>query len=225
MVLDQIAESLQETKDSIGSKDNTRDMILDRNNEKLLIEENSTRVMTNTIGNSWIVGSTTNGIVGTNTGTQGGGQQVVGASGRSGEVVIRVINPNNNFREHFRDTTFKDTDALNTADWNTTLFRLAMTTKTDKSKAYNTIATSHTIFTNSKTVSKATFNATETKWGSDVIKYYLSADGGASWEEVTLGIEHIFTNTGTDLKFRVIFIGNGANNTYSEDINISYVAS
>ncbi|KKM91341.1 hypothetical protein LCGC14_1229520 [marine sediment metagenome] len=193
--------------------------------ESIGIEENSTRVMTNTLGEAWIVGSSTNGLVGANTATQSGSQQVVGGSGRSGEVVIRVVNPNNIFREHFRDIVFKDTDAPNKADWNTTLFRLVMTTKTSKKKAYSTITTSKTIFTDGKTVSKATFNCNETKWGNDVINYHLSTDGGSNWEEVTLGIEHIFTVTGTDLRFRVMFIGNGANETYLEDINIRYATS
>ena len=222
MVIEQMAESLQDTRDNIGAKDSTRDIILDRNNEKVLIEENSTRLFTNTIGHSFIFSHSVNGKFGTANGVDG--QQIVfGEAGRSGETIIRVVNPNNNFREHFRDTTFKHTDT--TADWNTTLFRLAMTTKTSKSKAYNTIAQSLSIFLDDKTISKAVFNANENKYGNDIIKYFLSADGGSNWEEVTLGTEHTFTNIGIDLRFRVIFIGNGANETYLEDIRISYVAS
>lgn len=211
-------------RDQLGNDPDTTFLLDADYYESVGVEEGATIVKTRDITNTWVVGSSTNAIVGEWTGTIGGKQLVVGKDDRD-IVVIRVVNPNDIFREHFRDTTFQDGDASNTADWNTTLFRLAMTTETAKDTAYNTIATSNTIFTDSKTITKATFNTTETKYGNDVIKYFLSADGGNTWEEVTLGTEHIFNTTGTNLKFRVIFIGNGANDTYIEDINIRYSAS
>jgi hypothetical protein len=224
MVFNEVTGSLQDTKDNIGAKDSTRDIILVRNNEEILLEENSTIVTRDTIGNSWIVGSSTNGLVGTNTGTQGGGQQVVGSSGRV-QTIQRVLNPNNTFREHFRDTTFQDTNEPNTAFWDTTNFRLAMTSSSDKTQAYNTIATSGIVFDDLARIVSATINATETKFGNDVIKYFLSNDDGVNWEEVTLSVPITFRIRGATaikLKFKVIFIGNGANATYIEDVIISY---
>ena len=48
---------------------------------------------------------------------------------------------------------------------------------------------------------KATLTANDTLNGQ-TITYQLSADGGVHWEDVTLGVEHIFTNTGNDLRWR-----------------------
>ena len=221
-----LLDSLQETKDNIGARDSTRDIILDRNNEQVLMEENSTIITGDSIGHSWICGSASNSIVGVNLNTEDGQQQVVGSAGRI-TTVMRVLNPNNTFREHFRDNTFLDTDENNTANWNTTLYRLAMTTATDKKRAYMTMAVSRRIWFDAKICTRATFNADETLWGNDDVKYYLSADDGkeGSWEEVKLGIEHTFATQGNKLKFRVLFSGNGANETYIENIRISYTTT
>ncbi len=191
--------------------------------ESVGVEGGPAIVQGNTYGNSWIVGSSTNGIVGVNTGTEGGGQQVVGASGRV-LTTVRIVNPNNVFHEHFRDTDFKDTDEPNTADWNTTLFRIAMHTSDDHNQAYNTISTFKSIFLNVQTIIRATLNATETRWNpNDKIAYFLSSDGGSNWEEVTVGIEHVFINQGQDLRIKVVFFGNGGASTYIEDPQVSYV--
>ncbi len=224
MVIEQLAASGQDTRDNIGARDSTRDIILDRNNEKILMEENSTIITGDSIGHSWIVGSPSNGIVGANLNTEDGEQQVVGAAGRV-TTQIRVINPNNTFREHFRDTTFKD--GTITADWNTTLYRLAMTTATSKKRAYVTQAVSNRIWFDAKICTRAVFNADETLWGNDNITYYLSADDGneGSWEEVQLGVEHIFATQGNKLKFRVVFSGEGVAQTYIENIRISYTTT
>lgn len=221
-----VIDSTQETKDNIGARDSTRDIIVDRNNEKLLGEENSTVIEGLSLGNSWIVGSPSNGIVGANLNTENGSQQVVGSDGR---VVtdVRVINPNNTFREHFRDTAFLDTTQNNTANWNTTLYRLEMTTAASKKRAYVTMSTSKRIWFDAKIATRAIFNADETLWGNDDVKYYLSADDGkeGSWEEVQLGVEHVFRTQGNKLRFRVMFTGNGRSQTFIENIRISYTTT
>jgi len=193
-------------------------------NQTIQMVELSAVISGSGIGHSTICGSSTNGIVGVNTNTEDGLQQVVGGAGR-GQAVQRVVNPNNTFREFFRDTDFKDTDEVATADWNITLFRIAMTTSTDKQIAYNTVVTSKSIFFNAQTVFKVTVTAKETKFGNDLIKYYVRADNDSDWEEVTKGIEYTFKKPGVDLRFKVILIGNGANDTYLEELNISYTAS
>ena len=217
MGFDTITTAGQETKDNIGARDSTRDILLDRNNEQILIEENSTIVKKNTIGLSFILGHSTNGKLGTQ-----GTQPVLGESSRV-LTLEKVVNPNNTYREHFRDNTFES--AATTAVWNTTLFRISMSTSTDHLGVETTNATSKEIFKDGKTITKALFNATETKFGSDSIVYALSADNGDNWENVTLGETYTFTNTGTTLLFKVAFIGNGGVDTYVEDIVISYVAS
>ncbi len=190
--------------------------------EELGVEEQSTRVSTKTLGNAWIVGTTTNAIVGTNTGTQGGGQQVVGGSGRV-TTLQRVVNPNNTFREHFRDDTFKDGSGGNTASWDVTNYRLAMSSVDDQGQVYNTVATFGEIFLNSQVVLRATVNCTETKFNpNDVIKYFLSANGGSDWEEFTLGVEKSFGTTGQDLRLKILFFGNGGLQTFVEDLSVEY---
>ncbi len=212
-------------RDQLGNDPDVTFFLNTDYSESIGIEENSTTISGESLGNSWIVGSPTNGIVGTNLSTEGGGQQVVGSSGRA-LAIIRVVNPNNIFREHFRDTDFKDSPT--TADWDTTNFRIAMTTATSKKRAYTpTVATFKSIFLNQETITKVTIDTDETKWGNDVIKYYFSSDGGreGSWEEVTMGIEHTFKVQGADLRLRIVFSGNGANQTYLENIRISYTTT
>ena len=188
--------------------------------EELGIEEQSTRAFTMTLGNSWIVGSSTNGIVGTNTATMGGGQQVVGEDGRV-TTLQRVVNPNKRYNEHFRDEDFKSTPF--TADWNTTSYRLACNTATSHAAAYNTVATSGRIAYNDGEVARAVITSDETKYGGDIIKYFLTNDGGTTWKEFTKGVEGIFTGLGNeDLRFRIVFLGNGGASTYVENVRVSY---
>lgn len=84
------------------------------------------------------------------------------------------------------------------------------------------IVTSKSIFLNNETVTRATLNANETKVGEDSFTYFLSADGGSNWEQVSRGTEYAFQNTGTDLRFKVLGVGTGGSNTYIENLIISY---
>src|SRR3990167_8453574 len=112
-------------RDQLGTDPDTTFFLNANYTEDVILEDNSAIVSTSTLGHSWIVGSTTNGIVGTNTATEDGQQQVVGSAGRV-TTIQRIVNTNNTFREHFRDTTFQ-TYPL-TANWDTTNFRLSMHT-------------------------------------------------------------------------------------------------
>ena len=213
----------QSTSDNLNPADSTVPL-LKKTDEVLKLREVASIISTQTIGNSWIVGSSTNALVGTNTGTQGGGQQVVGSDGRGNSIITNVVSPNNVFRERFKLTQFKDTDEPNTADWDTTNFRLAMNTSSDQSRVYNTVANFKSIFLNSQTIIRATVNSTETRYtAGDLIKYWLSADGGTNWQEFTKGVEGTFTTQGTDLRLRVIFLGQGGAETYIEDVQVSYI--
>jgi len=216
----------QDTKDNIGASDTTRNILFLRNKETVFLEENSTIIKTNTIGHSFVLGHSVNGVLGSPALGVDGIQVALGDQNRT-LTLVRVVNPDNKFREHFRDVTFKDTDETNTADWNITLFRLAMTTATDQGTIYNTIATSKTVFTNDdEIVITATVSADETKaFANDQILYFLSADGGVTYEAVTIGIEHQFINTGTDLRFKIMFIGNGANLTFIENLKVNYIVN
>ena len=216
------------TKDSAAIRDqlgNDPDTVFFLNadyDENIGIDELSTVISGKTLGNSWIVGSSTNGLVGTNTATEGGGQQVVGGSARV-ETIKRIVNPNNTFREHFSDTIFKDTNSPNTANWDTTNLRLAMSDSGNHSTTYNTIATMLTTFLNEETVLTATIFANETRWNpNDLIKYFISADGGNNWQEFTIGVKQSFNFIGQDLRVKIVFFGNGAGDTYIEDLQVEY---
>ena len=202
----------RETREAITIPDDTKDTEFNLANELIYFEEGATIVKRDTYASSFILGSSSNGILGTST---------LGASGRV-ESILSVTSPNNRFREHFRDTTFKS--GANTADWNTTLFRLAMSTSSNHATAYANIATSSSIALNDGTVSRVTVRATESRWNlNDIIQYFITADGGNNWKEVSLNTDTTLTYTGTDLRFRVIFIGNGGSETYIEDLTVEYV--
>jgi hypothetical protein len=61
-------------------------------------------------------------------------------------------------------------------------------------------ATSLSIDYNNGTITKAKMTVT---YSGGPIGTYLSADGGTTWEEVTSGVLHYFTVTGTDLRWRI----------------------
>lgn len=223
MVLSESMQFNQNTSDNLNPADSVVP-ILKKSDETIRLIEKSSILSTNTIGHSFVLGHTTNGVLGVANGVDG--QQIVlGEAGRSGLVVLYVVNPNNTFKEMFKTTTFKDTSSPNTAYWDTTNFKLVMANSNDQTLIYNTVATSSSIFLNLQTITKATIYATETKFGNDRILYYLSADGGSHWEECTLGTEHIFTTTGQDLRVRIVFVGIGASSTYIENLETSYVVS
>ena len=85
--------------------------------EEVNIDINQTyKAYTREIDNSWIVGTSTNAIVGTWTGTSGGGQLVVGPTNNT-KVTTSVTSTNNAFLELFDSEYFKDN--LSTATWGT----------------------------------------------------------------------------------------------------------
>jgi hypothetical protein len=53
---------------------------------------------------------------------------------------------------------------------------------------------------NNGTITTATLTAT-VSYGD--YTYYLTADGGSHWEQVTNGVAHTFTDTGTDLRWKI----------------------
>ena len=116
----------------------------------------------------------------------------------------------------FFSTTLKDSST--TADWNTTLKRLAMTSDTSKSKVYNTMALTKRLTEHGKSISSITITADETIWGNDLIKYFISSDDGTNWEEVTVDVAYTPQFLGNQLKIRVVFIGNGANETWLDNL-------
>lgn len=178
----------------MGTYDSTRQIVFKRVSEKVLLEENSTVIWTHTYGHSWIVGSSTNGIVGTNTNTQDGLQQVVGGAGRV-LTKVYVVNPNNTFREHFCDTSFEDSSST-TANWGGVVGECSFVS--------GDVAQSLTIAKDGNNFSRAIIYVDD----DSNVSLYLSADGGSNWESVSNGVWHSFTNVGDDLRFKIVASGN-----------------
>jgi len=192
----------KENTEALMIEDDTKDIVINRINEKINCEEGATVVSKETLGHSWIVGSSTNGLVGTNTGTEDGEQQVVGGAGRV-TTISSVTSPNDSYRERFYDTTFKD--ASTTADWGSTPGQLDMTD--------TEIAVSSSIAYNDGTISHATISLSILSGDEDDLAVELTSDG-TNWESVTINTQHDFTDTGTDLRFKL---------TASSTVSISLV--
>ena len=137
-------------------------------------------------------------------------------------VVYRVINPDNEWRELIRSDLFKDSNT--TATWDTSNHRWTFTS--------GQILQTKSIFKNdTETITKATLKILSSNiTNSSNLTFYLSADGGSSWEEVTNNEEHSFTNTGTDLRLKIVASGNAQIDIEDSEgtstlIKVSYVTA
>ena len=113
-----IFELNQSTKDNLGTPDDTKNTILVAIlPEYCHIEEGPTLLYRNTIGSSFVLGKSTNAILGTT--------ELGMASDYVSDIRERVVNPKNTFHEHFRFTTFNDsgvtTGTFDTTDYNVQL--------------------------------------------------------------------------------------------------------
>ncbi len=75
----------------------------------------------------------------------------------------------------------------------------------------------------SSNIIRATLAASDTKPSQTNIQYYLSADGGASWEPVTSGVELTLTNPSSDLRFKATLeTSNNLVSSSIQDLSLSY---
>ena len=84
---------------------------------------------------------------------------------------------------------------------------------------------SKSVYDSGGTITDATLNASGNVITNETATYYMSANDGDNWEIVTNGIEHSFTFTGRNLKWRVDFnmteTGYKNVSSYIESINIT----
>lgn len=75
-------------------------------------------------------------------------------------------------------------------------------------------------------VDSATLTTTQTDSPPDqTIDYYLSNNGGLAWEPVTLGVDHVFSTSGNDLRWRAVLHTTDSNFTpVIDDLTIDYSA-
>jgi hypothetical protein len=147
------------------------------------IENRYQQVLTQTVSgtNCFILGNADYGKLGT--GHLGSGD--IGA-----ETTAYLRQFENSYSETFYDTDFKD--ASTTATWNTSTKQLTFTS--------GQIGLSTSVDKNNGTITSATMTVTKS---SGTFTYYLSADGGSHWETVSSGVAHTFSNTGTDLRWKI----------------------
>lgn len=129
------------------------------------------------------------------------------------ETLSQRTHPNNVYAEDYYDDDLVDTGNT-TATVNTSAHSISFTTG-------ETFRSNPIFLYKTTTITKATLSIPSTQiTGSANLSFYLSADGGSNWESVTLGTQHTFTNTGSDLRIRI-----DASDTASIVFNDSFEAT
>jgi hypothetical protein len=196
MSIQKTSTNNQLTRDELSSEPDVQP-IYKVKSEKVIIELGPIKQSDNQAGHSFILGHTSNGVMGSPALGDDGSQVVLGEAGRS-ETVLNVFNVNKFFIERFNFTTFNATGST-TADWAVTTGLLEFTT--------GEVAVSKECAFNDGTITRATMNLTPVTGVTTDLTLELTADGGSNWESVTLSVEHTFTNTGNDLRFRLTASG------------------
>lgn len=186
---------LTKVKDQLGRPNDTT-FTTKRFKEPIKIRNTVFRVFTKTLGNAWIVGSSTNGLVGANTSTQGGGQQVVGGNGRV-QTLVQVSNKDKTYIDDFTTNMFKKSSTT-TADWDASSGKLKFTS--------GEVAESEPIAYKDGLITFATITIDLSTGSSSDLTVQLTADGN-NYETVTLGEKHSFTNIGETLQFKITSSG------------------
>jgi hypothetical protein len=112
------------------------------------------------------------------------------STGWTAEANNFISQYNNTYIETFFDNDFKS--ASTTATWDNANKWLSFTA--------GQIGQSTSIDYNNGTITTAKLTAT---LSSGTFTYQLSVDGGSHWETVTNGVSHSFTNTGTNLMWKI----------------------
>ncbi|MHA1243723.1 MAG: LVIVD repeat-containing protein [Candidatus Heimdallarchaeota archaeon] len=71
-------------------------------------------------------------------------------------------------------------------------------------------------------INRATLDAIDYIPAGSSIDYFMTADGGTHWEAVTPGVEHIFANSGNDLRWRAEITGPEDRSSHLYEITIEY---
>ena len=118
------------------------------------------------------------------------------------------------------DTTINK--GLTTADWDTSLERLKMSSSSNHNTFYNTVSKSVVLDTTMGNIPSIVTTWAEIKWGNDVIQIFINLDNNDDhWEEIQNNIEYTFINPGNQPRFMVVFRGNGGSETYIDDLVIT----
>ena len=122
----------------------------------------------------------------------------------------------------FKNTTFKHSSTTAYWDTSTYKYKLRMSTENDHTKHYATMAQTEILKYYPNKVEAVTLESNETKFGGDIIKYYVNLDNNdAHWEEVQLGTELTLAYPGQKLRVKILMIGNGGYDTYTDEVKIA----
>jgi len=198
-------------RDQLGRPVDTS-ITVKRFGETIVVEENATRVYTNTVGHSFILGHRFNGKLGETYLGMDGQQVGLGEQNRSGEVLVRVFNSNNTFIDHFTTTNFKNASATS-ADWAVSAEELSFTN--------GEVAESSEVVYQVGTIASAKISVTLSSGAVTDLAFELTADGGSNWESVSHNTNHVFTNTGNDLRFKITASGT----VVVSQVNVEYTKS
>jgi len=171
----------QQVRDELGDEPDATPLFT-AYDDLFKVKHSISRFFTRDINTSFILDHTTNGVLDTST---------LGDF-RGANVLIRVVNPNNTFRELFLDDELKD--VTTTATWNTTTHILTFTA--------GQFALSQEIALNQESYIRATLTAEGTSLANLIFK--VSSNGGSTFNIVTNGAETVFTTpTTAGLKWRI----------------------
>ena len=121
--------------------------------------------------------------------------------GTPGNLTLGYSEDNHNHFEDFSSDTYKDALAT-TADWDINLGQVILEEQDGQFLSSGTVQTTKLNGTAGKII-KATLTV-EQILNNQTIDYFLSSNGGSNFEPVTLGTEHAFVNSGSDLLFRAV---------------------
>ena len=175
----------QETRDELGSDTKNQEATLVYP-EFVGVSEDSTIITVQGPGDAWIVGDTaSNSQVGTS------GNNVVGGTYATPTDTF-ITNRNNVYSDYFDLTLFEDGVNTTATGWGTGTISFTAAQ----------IAQSTTL-ANTFTISKATLTVDN----DSNLTLEMSANGGTNWETVTNGVQKTFSNSGSDLLFRLTAAG------------------
>jgi len=218
-ILDTVKQMILDIKKIRADETQTSDLItrLEVSTGSFGVQAQNYKVGLNTIGNGFILGHAVNGILGSPAIAINGSQVVLGDN-RS--MTIKYINNyGDTFKENFKTVRYSGTTV--TGDWNKSLGRLALSSGTDQTDPLIAVGQTSKIFQDeNRNISWVKVNSTETKFGNDSILYYISKNG-TEWNPVNKNVKTDFP-AGSVLYEQTVLAGNGANQTYIENLEVSY---
>lgn len=182
-----LAKDAQGTQDNLNPQNSTFP-ILKRTNETLLIEEGPTIVRSNDVTGMAIWDNPNSTWDGTGTDDQWDSYNSTSIT------IIHVTNPRNKFIERFAFTDLIDSASTGTQDTSAKTYTIDVDEELIIKHAYYNSGSGNDL-------NDATLSVTAADTSNFVCT--LSADGGSSYESVTLDSQHTFTTSGKNLYIKI----------------------